>query len=99
MPGGDGTGPAGAGPMTGRRSGFCAGSGQPGFATRPGFGGGGRGNRFWFRLTGLPGWARAYGAQEAPAASPEMGRSALERRAQVLREQLEAVEKRLEELS
>jgi len=32
MPRGDGTGPAGMGPMTGRRAGYCAGFDQPGFA-------------------------------------------------------------------
>lgn len=31
MPRGDGTGPAGMGPMTGRGAGFCAGSRVPGF--------------------------------------------------------------------
>ena len=33
MPFGDGTGPLGMGPMTGRGAGFCAGFGQPGFAS------------------------------------------------------------------
>jgi len=32
MPWGDGTGPAGYGPMTGRAAGYCAGFGMPGFA-------------------------------------------------------------------
>jgi hypothetical protein len=32
MPFGDGTGPSGMGPMTGRGAGYCAGSGRPGFA-------------------------------------------------------------------
>jgi uncharacterized protein DUF5320 len=32
MPGGDGTGPMGMGPMTGRAAGYCAGNGAPGFA-------------------------------------------------------------------
>ena len=47
MPGGDGTGPMGMGPMTGRGAGFCGGSGVPGFASRgPGLGfGRGRGGR------------------------------------------------------
>jgi len=31
MPRGDGTGPAGLGPMTGRAAGYCAGYGVPGF--------------------------------------------------------------------
>jgi len=38
MPFGDGTGPMGLGPMTGRGAGFCAGFGKPGFAsTMPGY--------------------------------------------------------------
>ena len=41
MPFGDGTGPRGMGPMTGRGAGYCAGFGQPGFAN-PGPG------RRWF---------------------------------------------------
>ena len=47
MPGGDGTGPMGYGPMTGRGMGYCAGFDRPGFAS-PGFGRGrgmGRGLR------------------------------------------------------
>ncbi len=47
MPAGDGTGPVGLGPMTGRAAGYCAGYGVPGFMnplparglwTRPPFG-------------------------------------------------------------
>jgi hypothetical protein len=44
MPFGDGTGPQGMGPMTGRGAGYCAGSGRPGFAS-PSFG------RGWFGLS------------------------------------------------
>jgi len=66
MPRGDGTGPAGAGPMTGRAAGYCAGYPVPGF-TNSGSGrgywgrdrGGGRGWRNWYYATGLHGWARA----------------------------------------
>lgn len=70
MPRGDGTGPAGAGPMSGRGAGYCAGYGVPGYmnpAGGRGFGGrgGGRGRRNWYRATGQPGWARA--AQGMPA--------------------------------
>ena len=46
MPGGNGTGPAGMGPMTGRAAGYCAGYSTPGFANPiggRGFWGGGRG--------------------------------------------------------
>jgi len=68
MPGGDGTGPAGLGPMTGRAAGYCAGFGVPGYMNPiPGRGfwgwgrgrGGGRGWRNWFYATGLTGWQRA----------------------------------------
>jgi hypothetical protein len=66
MPGGDRTGPAGMGPMTGRAAGFCAGYPVPGYMNpvggRGNWGwgrGGGRGRRNWFYATGLPGWARA----------------------------------------
>ena len=66
MPGGDGTGPAGMGPMTGRASGYCAGYPVPGFMNPgPGRGfwgrgrGGGWGRRNWFHATGLTGWQRA----------------------------------------
>lgn len=75
MPGGDRTGPMGAGPMTGRGAGLCAGYGVPGYMN-PGSGrgygggrgrgfgrgmgmGGGRGWRNQYYQTGLPGWARA----------------------------------------
>jgi len=38
MPFGDGTGPLGLGPMTGRGAGFCVGFGAPGFAkSMPGY--------------------------------------------------------------
>jgi len=67
MPGGDGTGPMGMGPMTGRAAGYCAGYPTPGFTNAPGgrgfrgrgFGGGGFGRRNWFYATGLTGWQRA----------------------------------------
>lgn len=65
MPRGDGTGPAGMGPMTGRAAGYCAGYAVPGFMNPTGgrgyWGrgrGGGRGWRHWYYATGLPGWAR-----------------------------------------
>jgi hypothetical protein len=67
MPGGDGTGPGGMGPMTGRAAGFCAGYSVPGYANPVGGRGmgmgrgrgGGWGRRNWFYATGLPGWQRA----------------------------------------
>ena len=70
MPRGDGTGPAGMGPMTGRGAGYCAGYSVPGYMNPYGgryfgagraYGGGfgrGRGYRNQYYATGLPGWAR-----------------------------------------
>ncbi len=113
MPGGDGTGPAGMGPMTGRAAGFCAGYGMPGYANplpRAGLGRGfrgrgggrGRGHRHWFYATGLPGWARAgYGspAVAAPYAPPvQQQTDALKAQAEFLEQQLEDVRERLSEL-
>ncbi|UCF71923.1 MAG: DUF5320 domain-containing protein [Deltaproteobacteria bacterium] len=65
MPGFDGTGPMGMGPMTGGGWGWCNPSalyGRPYFSGgfRPWFGWGrGRGYRHWYRATGLPGWMRS----------------------------------------
>ena len=63
MPRGDRTGPAGAGPMTGRGLGYCAGYSTPGFTKGYPRGGGGFGRGFWGRGRGFrggPGWG-AYG--------------------------------------
>ncbi len=67
MPAGDGTGPSGMGPMTGRGAGYCAGYDAPGYANpAPGRGlgmawGGGRGAG-WGRGVGWGGRGRrAYG--------------------------------------
>lgn len=60
MPWGDGTGPLGLGPRTGRGAGYCAGYNMPGYmnpipGSGRGFGRGfgrgywGRGRRFWWR--------------------------------------------------
>lgn len=71
MPRGDGTGPMGMGPGTGRAAGYCTGYPSPGYmnpAPRRGFQawglpgrrsfGRGRGYRYWYYATGLPLWAR-----------------------------------------
>ena len=78
MPGGDGTGPGGMGPMTGRAAGYCAGYPVPGFMNAgPGRGfaglgrGGGWGRRNMFYATGLTGWQRAgYGYPAVGGAMP-----------------------------
>lgn len=83
MPRGNGQGPQGAGPMTGRAEGFCAGNGQPGFMRRPG----GRG-----RGLGL-GHRRGYGfCRTSCAVQPA---HVLERQAQVLQAQLDALNARI----
>jgi len=110
MPFGDGTGPAGLGPMTGRGAGYCAGYSTPGqmnplpgrgfWGWGRGFGrGGGRGWRHWFHATGLPGWMRApYGAPVAPTVSSGQEVEALKGQAQFLADALEGIRKRLSEL-
>lgn len=59
MPAGDGTGPLGLGPMTGRRAGYCAGYGVPGYANPfPRWGWWGWG---WWRGRGWGGgWGRGF---------------------------------------
>ncbi|HHW12946.1 MAG TPA: DUF5320 domain-containing protein [Firmicutes bacterium] len=102
MPKGDGTGPLGIGPMTGRGLGFCAGFGTSGYVN-PGFGAGfGRGcGRGW-------GFRRIYGSMAAPGLGPagfpvfgseEAEKEYLNRQAKVLENQLEQVKKRLQKFS
>ena len=69
MPGGDGTGPQGMGPMTGRAAGYCSGNPAPGYANpmpgmglgrgRGGFGRGGGWGGGWGRGGGR-GWGGGY---------------------------------------
>ncbi len=99
MPRGDRTGPMGAGPMTGRGAGYCAGFSAPGFANpaqrlgmERGFRGGGRGWRHWYYATGLPYWARF----APPTAEQEL--AGLKNEAAQLKEQLDAINKRIEEM-
>ncbi len=116
MPRGDGTGPAGQGPMTGRAAGYCAGYSVPGFmnpsggrrfAGRPfgGFGRG-RGHRNMYYATGLPGWQRynqypPAGATPdyAPDIAPEEEMESLKSQADMLKQQLNDIQARIDELS
>ncbi len=59
MPRGDRSGPDGAGPMTGRRMGYCAGFDAPGYV-RPGGGYGGRGGGYGGRGGGYGGRGGGY---------------------------------------
>lgn len=97
MPGGDRTGPQGAGPRTGRGMGYCSGYNWPGYANqaagvRCGFGfrqgGTGRGWRNRFFATGIPGWATLI---------PEQETANLKAQTDLLQVQLDAIQKRIEE--
>ena len=112
MPGGDGTGPGGMGPMTGRAAGYCAGYPVPGYMNPGpgggfGFGrgrGGGWGRRNQFYATGLTGWQRGamgYPAGGVPPAyvggvPPAYGPQAAEAETQFLTQQVEALQQQLE---
>lgn len=94
MPRGDGTGPMGTGPMSGRQAGYCVGYDAPGYANPAprlglarGFRGGRRGRRNMFYATGLPRWARESFAPPT-----------LKAQADWLKEQIETIAKRIEEI-
>jgi hypothetical protein len=120
MPAGDGTGPMGMGPMTGRAAGFCGGYDAPGWANPvPGRGyglgwgrggaWGGRGagwrHRNWYYATGVPRWARfgnapAWGNEPfAAVPSRQEETEFLRQQAEWLKQQLDAIGRRIEELS
>ncbi len=92
MPGGDGTGPNGEGPMTGRGMGFCAGFNVPGYAN-PGFGGRWirRGRGFAFRRIFFPQIIQ-------PQITKKQEKEILENELQRLKEEIQEIEKRLKEL-
>jgi len=109
MPGGDRTGPFGAGPMTGRGAGYCGGFDRPGWANPVGgrmgfgrgFGRGAGGGWGWGRgRGGWGGWGRGGGWGWGPWTAPVPGdeREALRREAEALEKGLDAVRRRLEEL-
>lgn len=100
MPFGDGTGPLGLGPMTGRAAGYCAGFGVPGFMNpyigRLGFWRGfGRG---WFWRRAFYGYPFPYGI--VPPVIPPYGVGTLtsEQEKQILLEQTRMLEEQINEL-
>ena len=108
MPGGDGTGPGGMGPMTGRAAGYCAGYSVPGYTNpttgrgRFGYGlgfGGGRGLGRGFGWRGA-----AYGAPYgggypyAQEVTPQQETDMLKEQSKAIGEELEAINKRISEL-
>jgi len=105
MPRGDGTGPMGLGPMTGRGAGYCTGYPSPRFMN-PGFRreyfGWGRG-RGWRNWSGIPSQARAtYGLSpwgeyfEQPDKKEE--KEMLNEELKSLKEGITLIEKRLQDL-
>ena len=109
MPRGDGTGPNGMGPMTGRAAGYCAGYNVPGFANPAG--GYGRGRGFgWGRGFGRArsrgmGWARSWPGQAYTpvGAEPEQidfqsEMNQLKQQAQYLKTSLDELNQRIQEL-
>jgi len=111
MPRGDGTGPQGMGPMTGRGLGYCAGYATPGFANPVGgglgrgmaWGRGGGGGRGLALRRGRGGFQPPYAGFVPPAAgvfSPAMPdeETVLKSHVSALEEQLAAVKARLGEI-
>jgi len=114
MPGGDGTGPGGMGPMTGRAAGFCAGYPVPGYVNPVGGRGMGMGwgrgrgfgrGRGWGRAGyGMPAYGSAVnpyaygGAPFAPTIAPQQELDGLKGQAEYLEDALDGIKKRIEEL-
>ncbi|MCD6522875.1 MAG: DUF5320 domain-containing protein [Candidatus Diapherotrites archaeon] len=109
MPYGDGTGPLGLGPMTGRGLGYCAGYNAPGFVFGPGWGRGrgwrrGWGRGFGWRFWGAPYWRAPYPQQywkptkeeEKTILQEEL--KALEEEMKAIEEERKAIQKKLAEL-
>lgn len=102
MPRGDGTGPVGFGPMTGRKAGYCVGFSTPGSTklgrrrfSRRVFRGRGRGWRHCFHETGLPYWAR----KDYPLYENDFNEEKiLKEEVDYLTEQLDKVKERLNEI-
>ncbi|MDD4980122.1 MAG: DUF5320 domain-containing protein [Candidatus Omnitrophica bacterium] len=111
MPRGDGTGPMGLGPMTGRAAGFCAGYSVPGYMNSiPGRGyfgrgrgfygrGGGRGWRNLYYATGIPGWQRAsMGMPAFGGAYPYAPEMTSKQEADILKNEADFLKKQLEDV-
>ena len=108
---GDRTGPAGLGPMTGRRAGYCAGYSVPGYQNttvpragywRTGFQGGGRGFRNIYNATGLFGWQRGSATpqvQTTPPAATTPPVFTKEQQLEALKKQAEYLKNELEKIT
>jgi len=105
MPAGDRTGPAGAGPRTGRGLGYCSGYNSPGYTKGVPRGGGGYGagwgyGRGWGRGRGYGWGARSYGPYYAaePAPPADTSQIADEDRKQMLKDEAQELRRRLEDI-
>lgn len=107
MPRGDGTGPMGSGPMTGRGAGYCAGFSAPGYAKRlpgagqAGFGlgrGFGRGRGRCAYPCGAGYRGMPYGIPYRPQTTAQQETEMLKERAGAMQEELKAVNERIAEL-
>ena len=108
MPGGNGTGPTGMGPMTGRGAGFCAGYAVPGYANPVG----GRGYRGRGRGRGMGrgrGFGRGFGwagvadpypenASLGPMLTAAQELEGLKQQAEFMQNSLSQVSERIEQL-
>ena len=106
MPAGDGRGPMGAGPMTGRGAGFCSGYDTPGYANYGrgfyGYGRGGRGAGMGWRNRPYPGGRQGFGRgfvnypdplrYEGRGYSPESELNILKEQAEFLNERIKELE-------
>ncbi|MCF7956451.1 MAG: DUF5320 domain-containing protein [Phycisphaerae bacterium] len=103
MPGGNGTGPAGAGPMTGRGMGICAGFKLPGYANNGsgrglGMGRGGRMGRGRGFGQGF-GWAGAANSNPAPQnLNADQELESLKTQANYIENSLKEINQRIDEL-
>jgi len=106
MPGGNGTGPEGLGPMTGRGAGFCAGYSLPGYANSVGGRGMGMGRGRGRGLGRGFGWGRAGyvlpahggGVSFAPTVAHQQELDSLKGQAEYLVDVLDGIKKRIKEL-
>ena len=95
MPQGDRTGPNGAGPMTGRGLGYCAGYDSPGYTKGIPAGGRGfgRGRGFGFRARAIP-----FQQVQPTVITEKQEKQFLEQELESLKQEMKEVEKRLKEI-
>ena len=100
MPRGDGTGPMGMGPLTGRGMGYCIGAGYPGNVRG--------GGRFFGRGFGMGlgmgrgvfwGTAPVFGGGFPAPVSAEQGKAVLENQVLAMEQNLAELKKRLSEMA